>query len=64
MDWTSLIAELGRLGYTQPKIAEECQCGQATISDLANGKSKEPRHALGEELKALLERAKSEKARA
>jgi hypothetical protein len=62
MDWTSLIAELVKCGYTQPKIAEHCKCGQATISDLASGKTTEPRHSLGESLRGLLEQARHEKA--
>lgn len=62
MDWKTLIAELVQLGYTQPEIARECRCGQSTISDLANGKSSEPRHSLGEDLKGLLEKAKAAKA--
>jgi transcriptional regulator with XRE-family HTH domain len=61
MDWTSLIAELTQLGYTQPEIAKQCGCGQATISDLASGKTKEPRHSLGEDLRRLLEKARDDK---
>jgi transcriptional regulator with XRE-family HTH domain len=62
MDWKSLIAELHKHGFTQPQIAAICGCGQATISDLANGKTTEPRHSLGEDLRRLLEKAKAEKA--
>ena len=53
MDWKSLIADLQRHGYTQPQIAAVCGCGQATISDLAKGNTKEPRHSLGEALRRL-----------
>lgn len=59
MDWKSLITELNRLGYTQPQIAALCGCGQATVSDLAKGITKEPRHSLGEALRTLLERARA-----
>lgn len=64
MDWKSLIAELGQFGYTQPRIATECRCSQSTISDLANGTTKEPRHSLGESLKRLHKRAKAKAERA
>lgn len=53
MDWKKLIAELQAQGLTQPQIAERCGCGQATISDLASGKTGDPRHSLGQALKAL-----------
>jgi predicted transcriptional regulator len=62
MDWKALIAELQRLGHTQPQIAAVCGCGQATISDLAKGHTKEPRHSLGEALKSLLEQARAARA--
>jgi transcriptional regulator with XRE-family HTH domain len=57
MDWKSLIAEIQRHGYTQPQIAAVCGCGQATISDLALGNTKEPRHSLGEALRRLRDEA-------
>jgi transcriptional regulator with XRE-family HTH domain len=53
MDWKLLIAELQKRGFTQPEIAARCDCGQATISDLASGNTKEPRHSLGESLRRL-----------
>lgn len=59
MDWNSVIRELQDFGLTQPQIAALCGCGQATLSDLANGRSKELRHALGESLRTLLERCKA-----
>ena len=59
MDWKSLIAEIQAHGLTQPQIAALCGCGQATVSDLANGKTSDPRHTLGESLKALLDRCKT-----
>lgn len=59
MDWKYVIAEIQRLGgLTQPEIAEHVGCGQATISDLCNGATKQPRYQLGAELLALLERVK------
>ena len=59
MDWKSLIAEMQRHGLTQPRIAAICGCGQATVSDLASGTTKDPRHSLGEALMALAERCRA-----
>ena len=53
MDWKLLIAELRAHGLSQPQIAAACDCGQATISDLASGKTDDPRHSLGQALRAL-----------
>lgn len=60
MDWKSLIAEIQALGRSQPQIAAECGCGQATISDLVSGKTKDPRHSLGVSLIALRDRLRLE----
>lgn len=55
VNWKQTIADIQRLGkLTQPQISERCDCGQATVSDLANGVTAQPRHALGEALLALL----------
>ena len=55
MDWKQIIAEIQRHGQmTQPQIAEKCGCGQATISDLVNGATKQPRWPLGAALLDLL----------
>lgn len=55
MDWKSAIAELQKLGLSQPQIALACGCRQSTISDLGSGKTNDPRHALGERIRKLLE---------
>ena len=55
MNWTTLISELSAAGLTQPQIAERCDCAQTTISDLATGKSKEPRYGLASRLIKLHE---------
>lgn len=60
MDWKSTIAEIQAHGMSQPQIAALCGCGQATISDLASGKTQDPRHSLGQNLIALLEKVGSE----
>lgn len=54
MQWKNVIAEIqSRQGWTQPQIAKAAGCAQATISDLATGKTSEPRFALGQVLLAL-----------
>jgi transcriptional regulator with XRE-family HTH domain len=55
MNWKNIIAELQAWGVTQPQIAAACGCAQATISDLATGKSTEPRYALGQSILSLHE---------
>lgn len=48
MDWKQTIADVQkRTGLTQTEIAERVNCGQATISGLANGKTRQPSYALG-----------------
>jgi hypothetical protein len=55
MDWKNVIADIQRHGQmTQPQIAEKVGCGQATISDLVNGSTKQPRYPLGVALVELL----------
>ena len=54
MQWKNVIADIqARQGWTQPQIAKAAGCAQATISDLATGKTTEPRFALGQVLLAL-----------
>lgn len=45
--WPSIIKGITESGLTQPDIAKLCDCGQATISDLAQGKTKDPRTSTG-----------------
>jgi transcriptional regulator with XRE-family HTH domain len=47
MQWKDYLAELAAKGVTQSRIARELGCGQATISDLALGKTQQPRVSLG-----------------
>ena len=54
MQWKNVISDIQtRQGLTQPQIAKAAGCAQATISDLATGKTNEPRFALGQVLLAL-----------
>jgi len=62
MDWKEAIAELVRLGITQPQIASACGCSQSAISMLANGKIKDPRDSIGQALRVLLEAKRREAA--
>lgn len=46
IDWPDVISQLNRVGMTQQQIAAECGCGQSSISELAKGKTTEPRAGL------------------
>lgn len=64
MNWKIIIAEILLHGQlTQPNLAIQCGCGQATISDLASGKTKQPSYPLGKALitihKKHMKKAKS-----
>jgi hypothetical protein len=56
MNWKTTISEIQAYGLTQPQIAAACGCAQATNNDLANEKTKEPRHSLGQSLLRLKDR--------
>lgn len=47
MQWKNYIAAITASGMSQLQLAKLAGCGQATISDLASGKTLEPRHSLG-----------------
>lgn len=53
MDWKELLKDLSDAGWTQARIAEQCNVGQATVSELARGITTEPRFSLGDRLKRL-----------
>ena len=56
MDWKQIIGNIQRHGnLTQAQIAQLAQCGQATISDLSKGATKQPSYALGCALLAILD---------
>ena len=59
MNWPAIISEIQAAGWSQPKIAAECQCAQSTISDLAGGRTKDPRYTIGEKLKRIAELARN-----
>jgi transcriptional regulator with XRE-family HTH domain len=53
MNFQKLIQDLIDLGMTQVEIKDACQCSQSTISDLLNGKIKNPSFAIGQSLLEL-----------
>lgn len=46
VDWPALLRGLKSAGVTQPEIALRLNCGQATVSDIARGKTTDPRFTL------------------
>lgn len=53
MDFKKIIQDLIDSGMTQVEIKTECDCGQSTISDLLNGKIKNPGFAIGQRILVL-----------
>jgi transcriptional regulator with XRE-family HTH domain len=53
MYWMRLVADLIDLGFTQTQIGALCGVGQATVGDLARGKTKDPSASFGDALRAL-----------
>lgn len=48
--WQLLLKDLKKQGWSQERIANHCKVTQAAINQLNIGKSREPRHSLGENL--------------
>jgi len=55
VDWRAVMAGLKRAGITQPEIALALGCGQATLSDMARGKTQDPRFMLAAGLLRMAE---------
>ena len=54
MDWPRIIGEIKMLGRMRLlDIAVECDCSEATISDLFRGRTKEPKFVLGSKILVL-----------
>ncbi len=53
MDWPATISQLLGNGWTQKRLADKCGCAQATISDLARGKTSHPSYPVGKELERI-----------
>jgi transcriptional regulator with XRE-family HTH domain len=62
MDWKNLISELLSEGYTQPQLAQLCCCSQTAISELATGKTSQPRFSTGDALIKLHKKAQRKRA--
>ena len=61
MDWTKLILEISALGATQSQMAEECRCGQSTISEIGRGEIKNPGASIAFALVAMRDRLRGTK---
>lgn len=57
MNWKCLISELIASGMTQVQIAQKAGCTQASISDLATGRTENPAYSIGSALIALHKKA-------
>ena len=55
--WKSIILALKVHGLSEAAIAEQCGCGQSTISYLLHERLADPRYLVGVALHELLERA-------
>jgi hypothetical protein len=58
MTWEQLMGELKERGWTQPKLrawleSKDIECGQSTLSDLASGKTQDPKFKVGNALREL-----------
>ncbi len=53
MNWKTIISDLIDAGVRQVEIASFCETSQSYISDLLNGKSKQPNWAIGDSLLRL-----------
>ena len=49
-DWNRIIVEIRKAGMTDSEIAEAVGVCRHTIWGLCNGRTREPKHALGERL--------------
>jgi transcriptional regulator with XRE-family HTH domain len=59
MDWKTIITDIKiGLGMTQVQIAHRVGISQTSVSELENGKTKEPGYAIGRSLVDLHRRAR------
>ena len=64
MNWIELMADLRNAGLSQDRIAKEIGITQASVSDIATGKTKTPRWETGSALVALHKKVMRSRARA
>lgn len=62
IDFKAVVASLTGAGLTQGYLAAICGCDQSCISDIANGRTKDPRHSIGAALLRMRDRRTSVKA--
>jgi hypothetical protein len=60
MNWNKLIHDLQARGLSIRKIAQACDCGAATISDIKLKTGRQPAYALGESLVRLSKASRRE----
>jgi len=53
MDWKQLIFDITSLGLSQADISTKTGIAPSAISELATGKTKEPRWSTGQKLRSL-----------
>jgi len=53
MDWKQLISDITSLGLSQADISTKTGIAPSAISELATGKTKEPRWSTGQKLRSL-----------
>ena len=58
MNWQKIIIDLCDSGLTQQEIAAKAGCAQTTVSELASGKTADPRFSLGQRLLAIARKRK------
>lgn len=56
MNWIEIMADLRNAGLSQDRIAKEIGITQASVSDIATGKTKTPRWETGSALLAMHKR--------
>lgn len=62
-NWPEVLRLLKAAGYTQEQIADECDCAQSVISDIAKGKNTDPRVSIADGIRRLEAKAKRKLAR-
>jgi transcriptional regulator with XRE-family HTH domain len=58
MDWSQIIFDLNKAGFSGAKIAERTGVAPTTINGLKNGHWSEPKHSTGEKLIDLWKRVR------
>jgi IS30 family transposase len=59
VNWTEIIFDLHRAGFSDAEIARKVNVAPTTINGLKNGQWEEPRYSLGSALLSLHERVRA-----